>query len=136
MDNIFLVEDYVYDYLKKYIKNNAKITTKVSKFVIEKQNPLIVFEEERNSLNSWSTTYDNKKRALSYRIDVYCNKLPNCKNIVKELINLINYVMEDIFHMNGGVIASVHNYDGSNESSFNATLRYTTTFDTTYNKIY
>lgn len=136
ISNMFNVEEDVFNYLKKYIEKHSSITTKVSRFVIKNENPLIVFEEERNDLSSRSTTYDYTTRALSYRIDIYCKKLPQCKKIVKELIVLVCEVMEEIYRMKGGVTAYSDNYDGVNIDSSNAILRFTTNFIPEYNKIY
>lgn len=134
--NMFNVEEEVFLYLQDYIKNNYSIDTKVSDIVLEKHNPLVVVEEDRNDLVSRSTTYDRTKRALSYSINIFCSKRVDSKKIVKELSVLVCNVMQNHFKMKGGLIGIIPMYDDPNTVSYQAIIRFTTNYIPSENKIY
>lgn len=122
--------------LQEYIKNNSKIETWVGTKKIYNRTPIIILEEPINELLSRSTTYDNTVRSLNYKINIYCEKLKDSYEIVQELAILVAEVMEGYYHMDGGVIAITPVFNDSDKNSWQATLRYTTRFIPSRNKLY
>lgn len=127
--NMFLPNEEIFQSLKEYIKSNSSISTVwVGRNLIQNKNPIVVFEEARNELKSQSTTYDHSVRYLNYNINVYCNYQDDNYGVVKELCTLIAEVMEELYHMKGGVVAMLSNYDGANKIGYRANLRYTANY--------
>ena len=114
--------------LKSYINDNATLKTWVGKNKISNSNPMVVFKEARNELNTRSTTYDNTTRIMNYNINIYCNKRNDSREVVEELVVLVNEVMVGFYKMQGGLIAINDNYDDKNKNSCQANLRFTTKF--------
>lgn len=134
--NMFLPNEEIYENLKTYINSKASVETWVGRNKTEKQNPMIIFEEPRNELESYSTTYNNTTRVMSYNIEIYCSTLMNSYEIVKELALLVVEVMQVYYKMNGGLTAIIPTFDNKNKISYQATLRFSTRFKPNRNKLF
>ena len=137
ISNMFLPNKEILDNLKSYIE--AKYTSQkvwVGRTKISNQNPMVVFSEARNELESKSTTYDNTTRIMNYNINVYCHTLKNSYEVVMDLCILICEVMQGYYKMNGGIIASIMTYTENDKSGFKANLRFTTRYIPNIKKIY
>ena len=136
ISKMFLPNNEIMDNLKDYINSKASVKTWVGRLKVNNQNPMIVFREARNELNSTTTTYDNTTRIMNYEIKVYCHSLPNTYSIVSELVLLICEVMQCYYHMTGGLVSEIMNYTENEATGFMATLRFTTRFIPSRNKLY
>lgn len=136
ISNMFLPNNEILNNLNNYIKNKYSISTWVGRIKVDNQNPMIVFRETRNELNSKSTTHDNTTRIMNYDIKVYCHTLPNSYNVVSELVVLICEVMQGYYKMTGGLVADIMRYNDNEATGFMATLRFTTRFIPSRNKLY
>ena len=136
ISNMFLPNNEILSNLKDYISSKSKITTWVGRNKVDNQNPMVVFREARNELNSQSTTYDNTSRIMNYDIKIYCHTLPNSYSIVSELVLLVTEVMQGYYHMSGGLVAEIMNYKQNEATGFMANLRFTTRFIPSRNKLY
>lgn len=126
--DMFKPQKDIFENLKSYINENSTLTTWVGKNKISNSNPMIVFKEARNEINTRSTTYDNTTRIMNYNINIYCNKRNDSREVVEELVVLVNEVMVGFYKMQGGLIAINDNYDDKNKISCQANLRFTTKF--------
>lgn len=136
ISNMFLPNNEILTNLNNYIKNKSSISTWVGRIKVDNQNPMIVFRETRNELNSKSTTHDNTTRIMNYDIKVYCHTLPNSYNVVSELVILICEVMQGYYKMTGGLVADIMRYNDNEATGFMATLKFTTRFIPSRNKLY
>lgn len=136
ISNMFLPNNEILNNLNNYIKNKYSISTWVGRIKVDNQNPMIVFRETRNELNSKSTTHDNTTRIMNYDIKVYCHTLPNSYNVVSELVILICEVMQGYYKMTGGLVADIMRYNDNEATGFMATLKFTTRFIPSRNKLY
>lgn len=136
ISNMFLPNNEILTNLRDYITFKSKNKTWVGRNKVNNQNPMIVFKEARNELNSRSTTYDNTTRILNYNINIYCHSLPNSYQIVSELVILVCEVMQGYYKMDGGLIADIMNYTENENTGFMANLRFTTRFIPNKNKLY
>lgn len=136
INKIFIPHNAIFNTLKKYIKDNASVDTYVGTNISLTQNPSIIFQEARNELQSRSTTYDYTTRIMNYNIDIYCKKLPNSYEIIQELVVLVTQVMEEMFKMQGGLIAIIPISDSTERISFQANLRFTIRYIPNENRVY
>lgn len=134
--NILKPKREILEVLQEYIKENSEIDVWVGLKKIENRTPTIIVEEARNEITSRSTTYDNIIRTLNYKINIYCNNNKKSYEILEELIVLVANVMEGYYHMEGGVIAITPIYSETDKNSWQATLRYTTRFIPSRNKLF
>lgn len=127
----------IFKYLRDYIMANASVSTWVGRVKIDDRSPMVVFEESRNELVNYSTTYDNTTRLLNYNINIYCSDLSEKTfKIAEEIEQLVIEVMEGVFHMQGGTIARIPTYDSNNKNCYQINLRYTTNYKPKELKIY
>lgn len=134
--NMFKPNNEIFTNLKDYINANASVNTWVGRIKSGKYNPVVVFEEYRNELNTRSTTYDNTTRIMNYNINIYCSELNNSYEIVNELVVLVIEVMQGYYKMTGGLVGVIPTYDDPNKVSYQANLRFTTRFIPTKEKLY
>lgn len=135
ISKMFLPNNEILTNLKSYIETKFK-SAWIGRNKVSNQNPMIVFKEARNELNTKSTTYDNTTRIMNYNINVYCHTLPNSYQIVTELIILICEVMQGYYKMDGGLVGEIMNYKENEATGFIANLRFTTRFIPSKNKLY
>ena len=69
--DMFKPQKDIFENLKSYINENSTLKTWVGKNKISNSNPMIVFKEARNELNTRSTTYDNTTRIMNYNINTF-----------------------------------------------------------------
>ena len=136
IENMFQPNEEILKNLQSYIKQNASVETWVGRNRTQNKNPIIVFQEARNELQSKSTTYDNTTRIINYNINIYCSHNVNSYDIVKELVVLVTKVMQGYYKMNGGLIAILPNFDGKDKIGYQANLRFTTRFIPSKLKLY
>ena len=144
VENITVFEPYneIYEVLKDYVEstyNNNHVGSKkveVLKNKISQETPCVIFSEPINKLQTQSTTYDNTTRTLNYDINIYCNKNNNSEQIVRELAILVIEVMQGHYHMNGGVISIMPQFDSPLKDSYQANLRFTTNYIPSRSKLY
>lgn len=136
IENMFQPNEEILKNLQSYIKQNASVETWVGRNRTQNKNPIIVFQEARNELQSKSTTYDNTTRIMNYNINIYCSQNINSYDIVKELVVLVTKVMQGYYKMNGGLIAILPNFDGKDKIGYQANLRFTTRFIPSKLKLY
>ena len=134
--NMFKPNQEILQNLQNYIKENSSIDVWIGRKKIDTKNPIIIFEESRNELLSKSTTYDNTKRILNYSINIYCEKLKNSYEIVHELAVLVCELMQDYYHMDGGLIAVLPVFDETDKNGWQANLRFTVRFIPNRSKLY
>ena len=135
VENSTVFEPYneIYEVLKDYVENtynNNHVGSKnveVLKNKISQETPCVIFSEPINKLQTQSTTYD---------INIYCNKNNNSEQIVRELAILVIEVMQGHYHMNGGVIAIMPQFDSPLKDSYQADLRFTTNYIPSRSKLY
>ena len=116
--DMFKPQKDIFENLKSYINENATLKTWVGKNKISNSNPMVVFKEARNELNTRSTTYDNTTRIMNYNINIYCNKRNDSREVVEELVVLVNEVMVGFYKMQGGLIAINDNYAAGRDVSW------------------
>lgn len=133
--NIFLPSKEIFENLKEFIKENSSIEVWIGRIKVEKDMPIIVFNEARNELTERSTSKNFTRRTLNYNINVYSSD-NNSFEIVQYLATLICHFMQDIYQMEGGIIATLPSFDIQNRPSYQANLRFTTRFIPSKNKLY
>lgn len=136
ISNMFLPNNEILQNLKDYISKKYKISTWIGRNKVDKQNPMIVFREARNELNSKSTTHDNTTRIMNYEIKIYCHTLANSYNVVTDLVMLVMEVMQGYYNMSGGLVGDIMNYKQNEATGFMASLRFTTRYIPSRNKLY
>lgn len=134
--NIFKPRAEILKNLQDYIKSNSEIEVWVGTRRIINKSPCIILEEARNEITSRSTTYDNTIRTLNYKINIYSSKNKNNYEIVENLCLLVAEFMEGYYHMEGGIIAITPIYSETDKNSWQATMRYTSRFIPSRNKLY
>lgn len=134
--NMFQPNEEIFKNLQTYIKENASVETWVGRNRTQNKNPIIVFQEARNELQTRSTTNDNTTRFLNYNINIYCSHNVNSYDIIKELVVLVTNVMQGYYRMQGGLIAILPNFDGKDKIGYQANLRFSTRFIPSELKLY
>lgn len=133
--NMFDVQHEILNNLNNYIKKNVDYEVFVNTKKVREDMPTIIFEMPRNELQSRSTNYVNTTRLINFNINIYCYRKSNCKRIVEELAVLVCDVMEEYYHMKGGLIAILPILDNQ-QSSYQANLRFTASYIPSQLKIY
>lgn len=136
IDNMFLPNEEIYSNLKDYINDNFEEEVWIGRNKVVGENITIIFEESKNVLLSQSTTKDNTTRTLNYEIDIYCLERLDSYEIVKKLTILVIEFMQGIYKMNGGLNAIIPIYNGKNHTSYQASLRFSTSFKPNENKLF
>lgn len=126
ISNINKKSEEIYENLKKYIltkynkKHNEQVT--VLKNVVDNTYPLVVFETNANS--SDLVTQDSYRldqvRNLSFEINVFAVNIEkiDASVICEELSNLVCYVMNDYYGMQGGVDAKLKNINSAKAKKY------------------
>ena len=135
ISNMFLPNEEIFETLKAYVEGKSTYEVWVGRNKVKEQNNVVVFEEANNLLQSYSTTFDDTTRALSYNIEVYCNKNGDNYDAIKQISILILEVMQDYYKMIGGINAIMPDFDSKNKDSYRATLRFTKSFKPNRNKL-
>ena len=89
ISNMFLPNEEIFETLKAYVEGKSTYEVWVGRNKVKEQNNVVVFEETNNLLQSYSTTFDDTTRALSYNIEVYCNKNEDNYDAIKQISILI-----------------------------------------------
>lgn len=105
--------DEIFAKLSKYITNHSQYNPKVKRNVIDNTYPLVVFEENTNTIDT--ITQDmyrlNQVRNLSYEISIFAINIDNNDSgvICDELASLVCDVMQEYYLMQGGIDAKLKN---------------------------
>lgn len=128
MVNINEFSDKVFKTLQDYIENKTEKTLShnaiVRKRVIQTETPLIVFETRSNTQNYVTQDYYGieRTRNLSFEIDIYANDLQKEQissiKVCEDLENLVTYVMQYVYRMQGGTDAKLYNINNSKTTQF------------------
>ena len=128
----------IYQLLKEYIVKKSKYNPSVLKNVIDNQYPLVVFENNVNTLDY--RTQDRYRldqvRSLSFEINIFAikqNNIDRCM-LCDELANLVCDVMQEYYGMQGGLDAKLKNINSSKATKY--VLHFTCKVDVRRNKIY
>ena len=128
----------IYQLLREYIVKKSKYNPSVLKNVIDNKYPLVVFENNTNTLDY--RTQDryrlNQVRSLSFEINIFAITQNNIDSsiICDELANLVCDVMQEYYGMQGGLDAKLKNINSSKATKY--VLHFTCKVDVRRNKIY
>ena len=128
----------IYQVLKEYIAKKSKYNPFVLKNVIDNKYPLVVFENNVNTLDY--RTQDRYRldqvRSLSFEINIFAITQNNIDSsiICDELANLVCDVMQEYYGMQGGLDAKLKNINSSKATKY--VLHFTCKVDVRRNKIY
>lgn len=128
----------IYQVLKEYIVKKSKYNPIVLKNVIDNKYPLVVFENNVNTLEY--RTQDRYRldqvRNLSFEINIFAIAQDNIDSsiICDELTNLVCDVMQEYYGMQGGLDAKLKNINSSKATKY--VLHFTCKVDVRRNKIY
>ena len=128
----------IYQLLREYIVKKSKYNPSVLKNVIDNKYPLVVFENNTNTLDY--RTQDryrlNQVRSLSFEINIFAITQNNIDSsiICDELANLVCDVMQEYYGMQGGLDAKLKNINSSKATKY--VLHFTCKVDVKRNKIY
>ena len=128
----------IYQVLKEYIVKKSKYNPIVLKNVIDNKYPLVVFENNVNTLEY--RTQDRYRldqvRNLSFEINIFAITQDNIDSsiICDELTNLVCDVMQEYYGMQGGLDAKLKNINSSKATKY--VLHFTCKVDVRRNKIY
>ena len=128
----------IYQLLKEYIVKKSKYSPSVLKNVIDNKYPLVVFENNINTLDY--RTQDRYRidqvRSLSFEINIFAITQNNIDSsiICDELTNLVCDVMQEYYGMQGGLDAKLKNINSSKATKY--VLHFTCKVDVRRNKIY
>lgn len=138
MINIKELSNSIFKYLKKEIEKDNKYGTQIKKNVVDKVYPLIVFENNTNTLDSQSR--DSYRldivRNLSFEISIFAISQDSIDGsvICDELSNIVSYVMEGKFGMQGGLDACLKNINTDKATKY--VLHYNCKWNVRQNIIY
>lgn len=128
----------IYQLLKEYIVKKSKYNPSVLKNVIDNKYPLVVFENNINTLDY--RTQDRYRidqvRSLSFEINIFAITQNSIDSsiICDELANLVCDVMQEYYGMQGGLDAKLKNINSSKATKY--VLHFTCKVDVRRNKIY
>lgn len=128
----------IYQLLREYIVKKSKYSPSVLKNVIDNKYPLVVFENNINTLDY--RTQDRYRidqvRSLSFEINIFAITQNNIDSsiICDELANLVCDVMQEYYGMQGGLDAKLKNINSSKATKY--VLHFTCKVDVRRNKIY
>lgn len=128
----------IYQLLKEYIVKKSKYNPSVLKNVIDNKYPLVVFENNVNTLDY--RTQDRYRldqvRSLSFEINIFAITQNSIDSsiICDELANLVCDVMQEYYGMQGGLDAKLKNINSSKATKY--VLHFTCKVDVRRNKIY
>ncbi len=124
--SIFKAKYSIYEKLNEYVLLNNKYNADVTQRYNGEKLPLIVLSETINEVNSRTTDFKNVNRNVSYTINVFSKDTNGVSSlqINDELCELVIEVMENQFHLKGGVQSTIPRYDDQN-LTHQKVLRYT-----------
>lgn len=138
MINIKELSNSIFKYLKKEIEKDNKYGTQIKKNVVDKAYPLIVFENNTNTLDSQSRDIYRLDviRNLSFEISIFATSQDSIDSsvICDELSNIVSYVMEGKFGMQGGLDACLKNINTDKATKY--VLHYNCKWNVRQNIIY
>ena len=120
-DKVFkTLQDFVEVKADKNLTQNAIVRKKV----IQTEFPLIIFENRSNTQGY--VTKDNygveRARNLSFEINIYASDINSEQisgiQICENLENIVTYVMQYVYRMQGGTDAKIYNVNGSKITQF------------------
>lgn len=130
--------DEIFEILSKYITKHNQYDAKVKRNVIDNVYPLVVFEENTNTLDT--ITQDryrmNSVRNLSFEISIFAVNINNIDSgvICDELADLVCDVMQEYYLMQGGVDAKLKNINTAKARKY--VLHFSCKWDVKTNLIY
>lgn len=128
----------IFDTLKKYIKSKADFDVTISQNLLENQYPLIIFEENSNTLGSYTTDRYrmNSTRQLSYTITIMAidtdeiDGIDICEILAQRVIEL----MEIGYNFKGGIYSKFSNVTKARSTEW--TLKFNGELDLVNDIIY
>lgn len=136
--NINELPNEIFQYIKKYVNENSVYSPNVVKSAINIEYPSVVFQTNANTLNSQNQGIYKLDivRNLSFAIDIYAIKKGNIDSsiICDELSNIVNYVMQEMFGMQGGIDNRIFNINTSGATQY--VLHYNCLWNVKKNNIY
>lgn len=130
--------DEIFEVLSNHIAKHNQYNAKVKRNVIENVYPLVVFEENTNTLDT--ITQDryrmNSVRNLSFEISIFAININNVDSgvICDELADLVCDVMQDYYLMNGGIDAKLKNINTAKARKY--VLHFNCKWDVKTNLVY
>ena len=130
MSSIFQVKKVIFKELKDYVKANSKFAVDVKMRKIDElgDTPLILFSEARNETYGRTTNYQDQHRIINYEINIYC-KGKDCEQKIDDLSILVVEIMENKYHMEGGLLSVIPYFDDNEPYTLQANFRYTTRYN-------
>lgn len=130
MSSIFQVKKVIFKDLKEHIKSKCTFSVDVKMRKVDelKDTPLVLFSEERNESFNRTTNYQNQDRIINYEINIYC-KGKDCEQKIDDLSILVVEVMENKYHMEGGLLSVIPYFDDNEPYTLQANFRYTTRYN-------
>ncbi len=136
--NINELPNQIFQYIKSIVKENSVYNPEVVKSAINISYPSVVFQTNANTLNSQNQGKIKLDivRNLSFTIDIYAIKINNIDSsiICDELSNIVNYVMQEMFGMQGGIDNKIYNINTSGATQY--VLHYNCLWNVRKNIIY
>ena len=120
--NINSKSDEIYELLKKYLQRASKYNPDVLDNVIDNKYPLVVFETNKNDIDSISQDKYrlDQVRNLSFEISVFAININEISSIdiCEEISNLVCEVMSVYYGMQGGIDAKLKNINNAKATKY------------------